>query len=330
MPLVQARSWLSRRRISSIRPEIVFLGLLVTVLAVNIASGRITDRYSFNIYSAWPLLVAVCLERISGWRRWLGPVLLVALLILHANDQLWFFMGQRKISPLDRRPVDQVVRYLDRHDIRYLYGHFRVARVITFETAERIIGADFHGYKMRMYELFEGDLSTPRRYLQMVDNAPASRKAIITHRHLGIPYPWEMDRYLACLNADCIRHRFRHHVLYYDFHDPCPVLEPILPDLWKATASVHADGADRAFDRTVDSSWHVPPGQGTVFQLDLGRMETVAKIVLQAGVHKGHDYPAGVRLDVSEMAEPGGKSSRNMTMCFIFSRGSTGSTVHPV
>ncbi len=300
MPFAQARLWYRERRISRIRPEIVFLGLLVTVLAVNIASHRTTDRYSFNIYSAWPLLVAVCLDRISGWRRWLGPVILVALLVLHGNDQLRFFMEQLRIPPADRRPVDQVVSYLDRHGIRFLYGHFRVARVVTFETAERIIGADFHGYKMRMYELFEGDLSTPRGYLQEVDNAPPARKAILTDHHLGLPYPREMDRYLACLNAACTRHSFRHQVVYHDFRDPYPVLEPILPDRWQATASVDGEDAGRAFDRTVDSSWHVPPGKGTFFQLDLGGIETVARIVLQAGVRKGHDYPAGVRLDVSE------------------------------
>ncbi len=295
MAMAQGRSWWRGEK--TLQPEILFLGLVATVLAVNIFSGRITDRYSLNIYAAWPILVALCLVRIQRWRRWPAYLLLTALLILHGNDHLRFFAGQRRVAAVDRRPVDQVIATLDKNDIRYLYGHFRVARVVTFETGERIIGADFHGYKMRMYELFEGDLSTPRGYLLAVDNA--RRKAILTHKHLGLPYPREMDRYLACLDARSTRDELRHHVIYHDFVDPYPILVPIEPSHWRATASSNRAEASHAFDRTRGQSWHTTRQDHAFFQLDLGREQTVAKIVLDAGVDKGHDYPAGLRIDVS-------------------------------
>lgn len=287
-----------RLKFSQIDAAFLFLCYMIIILIIAIVSGRTTDRYSFAIYSSWPLLVAFCAVGFGKRRSWITWLIMVPILILHIHDNgqfLWKNIYEKSKNP---RPVDAVINYLDQHDLKHFYAHYRVSREVTFETAERIIGADFYGFKMPMYENFEGDLSTPRSYLHQVDLAP--RKAILTHKALGIPYPKEFDSYLAGIGGHWHRQDFPLHVLYDNFTPPYSSLTPIAPKLWQGSASQNNELTDRAFDRATPSAWHTPQSIGSSYQIDLGQTETVAKILLHAGVARPFDYPKRLQIEASQ------------------------------
>ncbi len=100
-----------------------------------------------------------------------------------------------------------MIKALKDHGIRYAYADNRISQVLTFESGEKIICADYYGQRNF-------------NYLRIVDAAPAKEVAIITHQKLGNPYPETMAAALRLLGGSYKRAEVGDYVFWYDFKEP--------------------------------------------------------------------------------------------------------------
>ena len=95
--------------------------------------------------------------------------------------------------------------------------------------------------------------------------------------------------------------KIKGYVLYYDISRPEADCLEILPDHWKGKSNSRSDSAERAFDRNVSSGWSSssPQRPGMFYQLDLGRIYKINRIILLCGKGKEWDFPAYYRVELS-------------------------------
>jgi hypothetical protein len=266
------------------------LDLVVAALWVTVAAHLLTWfgtstvlRYSMTFHGTLPVLCAVALARLAavGWTP-VAAVLATALLAFNLVTNVAFV---RDGSAAPRRPVDAAIARLETLGIHACYADSRIAQVVTFESGERVLCADYVGF--RNYA-----------FLRAVDREDdPSAVAIVTHRALQGPHPDVMAQTLGLLGAQYRREDVGDYAIFYRFAAPGPV-SPISPTGWVTRASSSADVAPRVIDRRTWTRWVVPQGLDHWFELDLGRPYPVAQITLAAGPWPS-DAPAGLRVETS-------------------------------
>jgi hypothetical protein len=221
------------------------------------ATGEAEDIGLTRYHLVWFVPVAV----LTGWwlnRLWkvcaiVGWAALILVLGFNLFTQ-FLYLQQHGHEPV--RPVDALIRALQKEGIRYCYGHNRVTQVVTFESRERIIAADFFG--TRNYD-----------YLRAVDEAPLSETAFLTHRTLGNPYPAALKASLKRLNLVFKEREVGDYVFFYAFKPPVGPCRSVPAAEWKVEKPGEETLIFSLNDRDLLTSYRID-GQGQGLRIDLG------------------------------------------------------------
>jgi len=268
--------------------DVVVLAFWLTV-AAHAATWFGTSgvlRYAMSFYATLPILGTVALAWVAGRHRVLArAAVAVAILTLgyHAATHALFV---RQLASLPWRPVDQALATLTRIGARACYADSRIAQVITFESGERIVCADYYG--LRNF-----------KFLQAVDAIDdPSAVAVVTNRWQQNPARSVMAAALRRIGAEESVERVGPYDIFHHFHPPDARVQPIASTDWRATASEDAEDTRLAWDRKLWTRWTARHPDGAWFQLDLGSVRRVAGVsLLVAPVPE--QAPVGLRVETS-------------------------------
>ena len=282
-----------RRLIRRERPwheplDLVALAFWLTVAAQLLTwfgtSGII--RYSLTFFGPLPLLVTAVLARLArlgrGGRLAAG-VLTGALVAFNLVTHVAFVRAGAR-EPV--RPVDAAIAKLEELGTTACYAHSRIAQVLSFESTERVVCADYLG--VRNY--------TALRTVNSVE--VPDTVAIVTHRVLQVPSPKDMARALARTGGAAQTTVVGDYVIFHHFVPPDPRIRPVSTTGWRARASSATDDAPRAFDRRAWTSWTVPKRPGEWIELDLGQTRPITQVSLLSAPWTA-DAPPGLRVEIS-------------------------------
>ncbi|MGC1404388.1 MAG: discoidin domain-containing protein, partial [Thermodesulfobacteriota bacterium] len=278
------------RRIVSLRnpfegpKDLVVVTFWILILAFSTseqgANGSL--RYSLSLYVPFTILLALWLGKVFRFRMTLGVATLIGLLgfnlFLHH-----LFLDEFKNLPL--RPVDKLITALKNRGIRYAYADNRISQVLTFESGEKIICADYYGQRNF-------------NYLRAVDAAPAKEVAIVTHQKLGNPYPETMAAALRLLGGSFKRVEVGDDVFWCDFKEPTENLRSLPPQDWRITASQGHGQVGLIKDRDILTGWKILKKAADFLAVDLGQPKRLARISLLPGPI-GFGLPSGFKLETS-------------------------------
>jgi Dolichyl-phosphate-mannose-protein mannosyltransferase/F5/8 type C domain len=241
-------------------------------------------RYEMTFHVTLPVLCALALGRLAaaGWAPVAGA-LAAALLAFNVATHVAFVRDSRSAP---RRPVDAAIARLEALGIRGCYADSRIAQVVTFESRERVLCADYLG--LRNYAA-----------LRAVDGLedPAA-VAVVTHRALKNPDPDAAAEAFALAGGRYRRDDVGDYAIFHHFETPAPT-RPIPAAEWVARASTgDPDTARLAFDRRAWTRWTAPQEPGQWFEVDLGRPYPVAQITL-ATAPWAAEAPLGLRVETS-------------------------------
>ncbi len=256
--------------------------ILVFIFSFSEEGTHGSLRYSLALYTPFAVLLAFWLRKIFLFRKILGSVALVGLLSFNFFLHTLFL---QEANNLPYRPVDHLIKALKDHGIHYAYADNRISQVLTFESREEIICADFFG--RRNYN-----------YLRAVDAAPPKEIAIVTHQKLGNPYPETMAAALRLLGGSRKRFEVGSYVFWYDFQEPVPLLRPLSPNSWRIIASREEGQVEMIKDRDLMTSWKARKRAGDSLSVDLGRPTSVARISFLPGPIE-YGIPCGFKLETS-------------------------------
>ncbi|MBI3393877.1 MAG: discoidin domain-containing protein [Nitrospirae bacterium] len=312
-------SWLKGglRRGESGPIEAVMISVVLTAFVlVSYMSSRFGDlgapRYLFPLYSALPLLVAGGVSFVRRRSPW-GWLLIVPILAgnavgiarayadiregkITATAFAGNYMGVNGVRPPDGVEGDlprlrPLVEFLDGKGIDRVTAAFGISARLNLETAERIVAA---------VPLEEKNPPPSRLAVER-----SERAAIVTHGRFTFFEPASFERVLRALGLVFEKAEFDGWRVYYDFKTLGKASSvPIRPTGWRGEASETRDDPRLAFDRDVTTRWGSgkPKGPGIWYLLDLGRIETVHRVVLLPGIFVT-DTPVGLRVEASRDKE---------------------------
>lgn len=239
-------------------------------------------RYSLALYVPLTVLLGYWLRKIFWSHKILGSAVLLTLIGFNLF-QHYLFLVEYKKPPY--RPVDRLIQSLKDHGIRYAFADNRISQVLTFESREEIICADYFG--QRNYN-----------YLQTVNGAPARQVALVTHQRMGNPNPETMAAALQLIGGSFKRVEVGPYVFWYDFKEPSDNLKSLSPQAWRITASQEQGQVALIKDRDLLTSWKIPKKAGDYVSVDLGKPKSIARISILPGPI-GYGLPAGFKLETS-------------------------------
>jgi hypothetical protein len=292
LALVQVGIWIRRawRREPPWREplDVVVLAFWLTA-AAHVSTWFGTSgvlRYSITFYVTLPVLCAALLARVARLGRagsWLAAVLGAALLGYNGLTHLAFVEASRLVP---WRPIDALIARLDQLGVRACYGNSRVAQVITFESAERILCSDYLGYRnFRILQAVNG-VEDPGTVALVIHRASRDERAEV------------MADTLRLAGAEVRPDVVGEYVILHHVSPPDPRVEPIAAAGWRARASAHVQDADLALDRRMWTRWSVPKRAGEWLELDLGHSRPITQVSLLPGPWAA-EAPAGLRIDTS-------------------------------
>jgi len=269
--------------------ELIFLILVVTV-AVNLLTvfnRRLSDndqKYFLPLYVGLPLFLAFFLKELK--ERWRPVAFLFLSLVVGFN--LWGNLKQGGWAILDppeyleyrqkRKADTRLIRELADRGIRTLYADDHLANRLTFLSGEKIIASDF----------YQGIYS---KYVQWVDGAEQAAYLFSVETPV-------FEQNLAAIGGGYRKIAMEEGSrLFTDFVPPGGGTHPLDRSRWQAASNGEPGQVGKAFDGDIMSRWQVPQTAGTYFLLDLGRLETVTKVVYWPGDY--HNVPSGYQLEVS-------------------------------
>lgn len=266
----------------------------VAVVAVDVASPYASlggAKYLFPLYGVLPALLArytVWLKRVAG----VGASLLVMLLILglHAQEVARDLVNSFEPGYLEeqnRPPTSALADFLRARGISRVYAHFTLSLKLTFDTREKIVAADWYGFR------------NPR-YLEEVERS--ERVALLTHTGFRLPDPNTLEENLRALGGSFRKQELDGFVVFYDFRPP-PRARPLPARQWSGRGLPRAEGSEGAYDRDGESWWGSaePQRPGLAYEVDLGRVVRLVGLSLHPGpILRG--TPRGYRVEVSSDA----------------------------
>ncbi len=238
--------------------------ILVLVFSTSQQGATGSLRYSLTFYAPFSILIAVWLHKILAYHRGLGAG---AMIVLFGFNLFLHFLFLQEYQDHPYRPVDGLIKALKGRGIQYAYADNRISQPLTFESQEKIICADYSG--QRNYD-----------YLRAVDQAPAGKVAIITHRELGNPPPEVMAASLQLIGGSFDRFEQGNYVVWYNFREPAFPLRAISSKDWRITTSQNTENAAMMKDRDILTGWEIPEKPGEWVQVDLGRVRNLGRVSL--------------------------------------------------
>jgi hypothetical protein len=283
-----------RRLIRRERPWHEPLDLVVLAFWLTVAAQLLTwfgtsgvIRYSLTFFGPLPLLVAAVLARLALLGR-VGRMTAIALagaLVTFNMVTHVAFVRAGAREPV--RPVDAAIARLEALGTTACYAHSRIAQVLSFESTERIVCADYFGLRNFAALRTVNSIEVP------------DTVAIVTHRVLQVPNPGDMARALVRIGGTAQETVVGDYVILHHFIPPDPRIRPISSTGWRARASSASEDAALAFDRRAWTRWMAPKRTGEWIELDLGQPRPITQVSLLSAPWIA-DAPAGLQVETSE------------------------------
>ena len=274
---------LSLKNTNGMEMFIVFF-LLFSLIYMTSGYGIVnTRRYMLILYLSLPVYLAYFLARLSEKRKRISLVILAVILasnfhqnvvsidLLDKGKREWFFQ--------DKKNKENLHAFLKEKDIKYVYvSSYWRSYGETFDLKEKVIFTEFN----------------PSRYPPYFEGAKNSQK-------VAFCFPGQegnFDKMLEIIGTESYKkENIVGLTLYYNFKQTKRNYKAI--DLSEAIldSNFMPDEIGYALDKNLKSRWttKVPQEAGMYFQLDLGRIEEIARIILELNA-SGTDFPRSWRL----------------------------------
>jgi hypothetical protein len=250
-------------------------------------------RYLLPLYSILPITLAFLCYNIKTVSRYVYGVLTVVLLLLNIYHQssLIQFLKDHSIRYQKQLQVEKsFFSFLKQEKIAYAYApEYWSAAELTFNAQEHpIFTQPFHD-RYPLYTLL-ADASSNQAFVLEGKHRQSFEEMF---RAMGGNYKKELFAPYQKLKG---------YVVYYDFKPPVFDCLEILPAYWKGTGNINSDSAEWAFDRNISSAWtsSSPQKSGMFFQIDLGRVYSIQRIVFQSVKGSEWNFPSFYRIELSK------------------------------
>lgn len=255
-------------------------------------SEQNAPRYFLPLYSLIPFSLALLGWAIKGRSKTLFIGLIAVLLITMSYHQsaLYSYLKNNSIRYQKQLEVEHsLFTILRKKKTPYIYApEYWSAAELTFNARENPVFSLPFKDRYPLYTFLADSVSEPAfvlegKYRQSFEEMLKAMGGTYKKEALS-PYQ-----------------KIKGYVLYYDIRRPEADCLEILPDLWKGKSNSHPDWAERAFDRNGFSGWSSssPQKPGMFYQLDLGRICKINRIIFLCSKGKEWDFPAYYRVELS-------------------------------
>jgi hypothetical protein len=273
-------------------------------------------RYFLPLYSILPITLAfLCysLKRVNRYVYWGMTVILLLLNFYHQASLVQSNKYHSRRYQKQLQVEHSFVTFLSQKKVAFAYApEYWSAAELTFNAQEHpVFTQPFHD-RYPLYTLLADASSNPAFLLE--GKHRQSFEAMF--RAMG-------GTYKKVLFAPY--QKVKGYVVYYDFEPPVFGCLEIQPDHWKGTSSTGSDSAARAFDRNFSSGWSStsPQKPGMFFELDLGQVYSIQRIVFQAAKGSSWNFPSFYRIELSKQGRDWVELSsvKNNWACLFWSGG---------
>lgn len=293
--LLIKKKWLQKKFLPNHGPQLLLI-FFVTFCFIYIGS-RFSEknalRYLLPLYSIFPIVLILGCYALQTLNRTIFMVTLTVILGITASQQwsLITFFKRNSAQYLKQLQVeDTLFDFLKKKNYSYIYDpEYWSAAELTFNSQENPVFALPFQDRYPLYTLLADASSNPafvlegkhrKSFEEMFKAAGGTYK-----KEVFSPYQ-----------------KIKGYVLYYDFTAPeTPGLE-IFPDLWTGKSNVNSGTEKWAFDRNITTGWtsSSPQQPGLFYQIDLGRVYKLNRLVLLSNKGKEWEFPAYYQIELSE------------------------------
>ncbi len=252
-------------------PELIFVFVITSVLlyAVSRYPGLHRYRVLLPLYTAIPMLFAFFVISLEKRSKLLAYITAGIILFFSLYSTLCYSIEalRQGTSIKDRfgaPPVDKLTRHLMETGVSKCYAGERLHFKITFASRGKI----------KSIRSFKG------RYQPYVEilNAECAPVLVLREHQAGKPFIDTMKSLCSSFDME----KFEEFVIFRNFRRPEENLIEFSPETWKSKVSRNTDSAAFVYDRNISTKWSPgkPQRAGEYFQLDLGGIKKIRKIVI--------------------------------------------------
>jgi hypothetical protein len=293
--LILGRKWLIKRFPSSQGPRLLLL--FFTTFCLIYIGSRFSEqnalRYILPLYTIIPICsVLICYPLMMASRNiFIGLVVSILILTTYQQSSLQVFLDRNATRYNKQLQVEHTLfDFLRKTNHRYVYApEYWSAAELTFNAREYPAFSLLFNDRYPLYTLSADASSEPvfvlegkhrKSFEEMFRAAGGTYK-----KELFSPYQ-----------------KIKGYVVYYDFKPPEVLGQEILPDLWTGKSHLNSGTEKEAFDRNRTTQWTsaAPQKPGMFFQVDLGKVYKINRLVLLGGKGKEWEFPHSYRIELSK------------------------------
>ena len=261
--------------------------LLFSVIYVSSGYGAVnTSRYMLILFLCIPVYLAYFLVRLAEKRKRLAVFITGLVLVANVQQNIvsidLFNKTKRNWFRQDQKNKKELFAFLENEGIEYVYlNDYWRSYQYTFDARERIIFIEWN----------------PSRY-------PAYFKAAHQNRDVAFCFPGNETVFGQVLENIGTKSYKRKNItgstVFYDFAPLKKNYQEINLSAAEASSNCNQDKVNRALDGNLMTRWAsgTPQVPGMYFQLDLGKVVEITRVVLELG-DSPYDYPRGYSLSTS-------------------------------
>ena len=249
-------------------------------------------RYFLPLYSLIPFTLALLGWAIKGRSKTLFIGLIAVLLIIMSYHQsaLLSYLKHHSIRYQKQLEVEHsLFAFLNQKKIASAYApEYWSAAELTFNARENPVFSLPFKDRYPLYTLLADGVYEPAFVLEGKHRQSFEEM----FRAIGGTYKKELFAPYQ---------KTKGYVVYYDFKPPASESLEILPDRWKVKTNFNSGSAERGFDRNISSCWtsSSPQQPGMFYQIDLGEVYKINRLVLLCSKGREWDFPAHYRIELS-------------------------------
>ena len=292
--LLLGGKWLREKSPSSRGP--ILLSLFFLSFCFFYIGSRFSEqnalRYLLPLYSILPITLALLcytLRTVSRYVFW-GMTVVILLLNIYQQSSLIQFFKRNAILYRKQIQVERsLFSFLEQEKIPYAYApEYWSAAELTFNAREHPIFTQPFRDRYPLFTLL-ADASETRAFVLEGKHRQSFEEMF---RAVGGNYKKELFAPFQ---------KVKGYVVYHDFKPPLSTSLEILSDDWKGKSNFNSDSTGWAFDRNISTGWSTssPQKPGMFYQIDLGRIYKLNRVLLWCEKGKEWDFPAHYRIEIS-------------------------------
>jgi hypothetical protein len=249
-------------------------------------------RYFLPLYSLIPFTLALLGWAIKGRSKSLFIGLIAVLLITMSVHQFALLSYLKNYSIRYQKQLEMehsLFTFLNQKKIAYAYApEYWSAAELTFNAQEKPVFSLPFKDRYPLYTLL-ADASSNQAYLLEGKHRQSFEEMF---EAMGGTYKKELF---------ALYQKIKGYVVYYDFKPPALDSLEILPERWMGKSNINSNASGSAFDRNISSCWtsSSPQQAGMFYQINLGKVYKINRIVLWCGQGKAWDFPTHYRIEIS-------------------------------